>query len=131
MEQDAASIDLIAGAYTEELNTKDVAVWIDPIDGSQAFVDGDLEEVTNLIGITHKSRPIVGIIHKCFTHQRRNSSRTYVGSTESGLFYFDHSKVDKTTSSPTYVAPFDGGRFAPQMCFGANAKQQNIMQNVF
>jgi hypothetical protein len=34
MEQDAASIDLIAGAYTEELNTKDVAVWIDPIDGS-------------------------------------------------------------------------------------------------
>ena len=31
--QDAASIDLIAGAFTEELQTNDVAVWIDPIDG--------------------------------------------------------------------------------------------------
>ena len=31
--QDAASINLIAGAYTEELQTNDVAVWIDPIDG--------------------------------------------------------------------------------------------------
>ena len=33
IDQDAASIDLIAGAYTEELQTNDVAVWIDPIDG--------------------------------------------------------------------------------------------------
>lgn len=102
----AASIDLIPGAYTEELQTKDVAVWIDPIDGSKAFAEGNLEQVTNMIGITVGGRPRVGIIHKPFTSERLNQSRTYVGSTESGLFFFDHSKKDRTTSQPTYVPPF-------------------------
>ena len=63
--------------------------------------------MTNMIGITVNGRPLVGIIHKPFTNQRRNSSRTYVGSIESGLFYFDHSFYDRTTSSPTYVSPFE------------------------
>jgi fructose-1,6-bisphosphatase/inositol monophosphatase family enzyme len=74
--------------------TGDVAVWIDPIDGSKAFANGDLDDVTNMIGITVGGRPIVGIIHKPFTTQHRNSSRTYVGSVESGLYYFDHCKID-------------------------------------
>lgn len=99
-------MSLLPGTYTEELQTKDVAVWIDPIDGSKAFADGEVENVTNMVGITVRGRPIVGIIHKPFTEKRRNSSRTYVGSIESGLFYFDHSKSDQTTSSPTYVPPF-------------------------
>lgn len=94
MKEDAASMSLIAGAYTEELQSTDVAVWIDPIDGSKAFVDGELENVSHMIGITVGGRPLVGIIHKPFTEKRRNSSRTYVGSTESGLFFFDHSKTD-------------------------------------
>lgn len=98
---------IAAGAYSDELQTKDVAVWIDPIDGSKAFAEGDLEHVTNLIGITVGGRPLVGIIHKPFTSKRRNASRTYVGSLESGLFYFDHSISDSTTSAPTYVAPFE------------------------
>ena len=106
MQEDAASADLVAGAYTEELQTSDVTVWIDPIDGSRAFANGNLENVTNMIGITVSGRPRVGIIHKPFTNQRNNTSRTYVGQTESGLFYFDHSKTDKTTSEPNYVSPF-------------------------
>lgn len=111
MQQEAASMNLIAGAYTEELQTKDVAVWIDPIDGSKAFAEGEIENVTHLIGITVGGRPLVGIIHKPFTDKRRNSSRTYVGSIESGLFYFDHSKTDRTTSAPTYVEPFQNDKF--------------------
>ena len=107
IEEDAASINLTAGAFTEEIKTSDVAVWIDPIDGSKAFTSGDIEHVTNMIGITVAGRPVVGMIHKPFTHKRRNLSRTYVGSIESGLFYFDHSFSDRTTSNPTYVAPFD------------------------
>lgn len=102
----AAAMDLTPGAYTEELQTKDVAVWIDPIDGTKAFAEGNLDHVTNMIGITVNGRPRVGIIHKPFTSERRNMSRTYVGSTESGLFFFDHSKKDRTTSAPTYVSPF-------------------------
>ena len=87
MQEDAASMNLVAGAYTEELRTKDVAVWIDPIDGSKALANGNLEHVTNMIGITVGGRPRVGIIHKPFAEKK--SSRTYIGSTESGLFYFD------------------------------------------
>ena len=92
-----------------------MAVWIDPIDGTKAFSEGDLEHVTNMIGITVAGRPLVGIIHKPFTEKRRNSSRTYVGSIESGLFYFDHSKSDRTTSEPTYIAPFESKQAADDM----------------
>lgn len=137
MQEEAASADLIAGAYTEELQTSDVAVWIDPIDGSKAFTDGNLDHVTNMIGITVAGRPRVGIVHKPFARQCRNSSRTYVGSTESGLFYFDHSKSDRTTSKPTYVSPFKSTNLnevtvsGPSMSFGTDAEQENIMEQVF
>lgn len=134
-------MNLVAGAYTEELQSQDVAVWIDPIDGSKAFVDGELENVSHMIGITVGGRPLVGIIHKPFTEKRRNSSRTYVGSVESGLFFFDHSKSDSTTSAPTYVAPFSndkqaelaqkGGHFQSHMCFGTNQEQEEMMKSVF
>ena len=116
IDEDAASIDLIAGAYTEELQTNDVAVWIDPIDGLNAFADGDLEHVTNMIGITVAGRPLVGIIHKPFTNTKPNLARTYVGTTESGLFYIDHSRGDRTTSGPTYVAPFKSNRDEAVAC---------------
>jgi 3'-phosphoadenosine 5'-phosphosulfate (PAPS) 3'-phosphatase len=86
---------------------QDIAVWIDPIDGSKALADGDIEHVTNMIGITVGGRPIVGIIHKPFASKQKNSSRTYVGSIESGLFFLDHSMSDRSTSSPTYVSPFE------------------------
>jgi len=97
-----------------------------------------------MIGITVGGRPRVGIIHKPFTSERLNQSRTYVGSTESGLFFFDHSKKDRTTSQPTYVPPFAslndqldevtvsrGGHFQPHMCFGTDAEQETMMQRVF
>lgn len=114
-------------------------MWIDPIDGSKAFADGHLDQVTNMIGITVRGRPLVGIIHKPFATQQRNSSRTYVGSTESGLFYFDHSRSDKTTSSPTYVSPFDteeqknqatSGHYQPAMCTSTDEESGSMMQSV-
>lgn len=133
-------MDLIAGNYTEELQTRDVAVWIDPIDGTKALAEGNLDHVTNMIGITVAGRPRVGIIHKPFCSESKNRSRTYVGSTESGLFFFDHAKKDRTTTEPTYVPPFanigdvtvaNGGHFQPHMCFGTNAEQETMMQRVF
>jgi len=68
---DAASpaMDMVrAGAYTEELQINDLAVFIDPIDGSKAFADGETEHVTNMIGVTIKGRPFLGIIHKPFAN---------------------------------------------------------------
>jgi len=83
-----------------------------------------------MIGVTIKGRPFLGIIHKPFTSKRRNSARTYVGSIESGLFYFDHNTVEKTTSAPTYVSPFEEqkgthnstGHFQPHLCFGTDSE---------
>ena len=141
MQEEAASVNFTASCgYTEELQTADIAVWIDPIDGSKAFANGDIEHVTNMIGITVGGRPLVGIIHKPFNSQRGNLSRTFVGSTESGLFYFDHSRRDRKTSTPIHVAPFsgansaeaqNGGHFQPHMCFGTNIEQESMMQSVF
>ena len=135
-------MDLTPGTYTEELQAKDVAVWIDPIDGTKEFEEGNYDHVTSMVGISVNGRPRVGIIHKPFAASDRNSnlSRTYVGSTESGLFFFDHSKNDRTTSSPTYVPPFTNigevtvgrtGHFQPHMCFGTDEEQETLMQRVF
>ena len=104
-EDDTASINLTPGTFEDEFNAKDIAVWIDPIDGTKALAEGDLEHVTNLIGITVRGRPKVGVMHKPFSGNRAET-RTYVGSVESGLFYFDHSGSDSTTSKPNYVPPF-------------------------
>jgi len=120
-ETDAASIDLTPGSFENEYSAKDIAVWIDPIDGTKALAEGDLEHVTNLIGITVRGRPKVGVMHKPFS-KNRAETRTYVGSVESGLFYFDHSTTDSTTSKPNYVPPFCSrmeeidNSFKPQLC---------------
>lgn len=103
-DNDAASINLTPGDFQNEYDCKDIAVWIDPIDGREALANGDYDHVTNLIGITVKGRPKIGVMHKPFSNTR-SETRTYVGSVEAGLFFFDHS-TDLTTSKPKYVPPF-------------------------
>ena len=134
-DDDAASINLTPGNFENEYNTKDIAVWIDPIDGSKALADGDLEHVTNLIGITVRGRPKVGVMHKPFS-KNRAETRTYVGSVEAGLFYFDHSGTDCSTSKPNYVPPFsnkkedfDMSNFKPQLCTAPSYHQQESMMD--
>jgi len=118
-DEDAASIDLTPGEFENEYDPQDIAIWIDPIDGTKALADGDLEHVTNLIGITVRGRPKIGVIHKPFSKDRAQT-RTYVGSVESGLFYLDH--AHSTTSEPNYVPPFSDkdnrldSDFKPQLC---------------
>ena len=133
---DSASINLTPGSFENEIDLKDVAVWIDPIDGSKALAEGDLEHVTNLIGITVKGRPKVGIMHKPFL-KNRAETRTYVGSVEAGLFYFDHSETDSSTSKPNYVPPFGerqeelDSSFKPKLCTSPSFyQQQSLMEDV-
>ena len=133
---DSASINLTPGSFENEIDLKDVAVWIDPIDGSKALAEGDLEHVTNLIGITVKGRPKVGIMHKPFL-KNRAETRTYVGSVEAGLFYFDHSDSDSSTSKPNYVPPFGERQeeleasFKPKLCTSPSFyQQQSLMEDV-
>jgi len=114
---------------------KDIAIWIDPIDGSKALAKGDLEHVTNLIGITVNGRPKVGIMHKPFS-KNRSERRTYVGSVEAGLFYFDHSGTDFTTSQANYVPPFskvneelDVDSYKPKLCTSPGFYQQESLMD--
>jgi len=104
-DDNSASMNLTPGNFEDEYDVSDIAVWIDPIDGRRALANGDLEHVTNLIGITVQGRPKVGVMHKPFS-KNRAETRTYVGSVEAGLFYFDHSGADSSTSKPNYVPPF-------------------------
>jgi len=49
------------------LHTKDIVVWVDPLDGTKCFVDGKYEWVTTLVGIAYKGTPIAGVISYPFT----------------------------------------------------------------
>lgn len=81
------SLDMIdPGFVSTEIEYKDFVLWIDPIDASSAM-EFNLEQVTTIIGISVKGRPKAGIIHRPF--HTKYTGRTYVGTPESGLFYYD------------------------------------------
>mmetsp|Transcript_25033 Transcript_25033/g.69034 ORF Transcript_25033/g.69034 Transcript_25033/m.69034 type:complete len:852 (-) Transcript_25033:3662-6217(-) len=46
----------------EEIPLKELALFVDPVDGTREFVEGRLQNVACLIGITRNSRPVAGII---------------------------------------------------------------------
>eukprot|EP00899_Mesostigma_viride_P023515 jgi/Mesvir1/4348/Mv02432-RA.1 len=58
-----------SGALAEELrqvSLQDVVVWVDPLDGTQEFVDGYMSHVTVLIGVAVHGIPVAGVIHQPF-----------------------------------------------------------------
>ena len=89
----------------ESLNffEEDATIWIDPLDGTQAFVNGNVNFVTSIIGVSFNGVPRFGIIHKPFygkwnlqmdkvaksTQVKDFISRTYFGSVECGVFKCD------------------------------------------
>jgi 3'(2'), 5'-bisphosphate nucleotidase len=59
-----APVGLAAGleAVTLEMHPDEVVVWVDPLDGTREFTEGNLECVTTLIGITHRGTPVGGVV---------------------------------------------------------------------
>eukprot|EP01084_Bolivina_argentea_P045726 84154_1 len=53
----------------QDLELKDICIWIDPIDGTKEYTEGIKNAVTCLIGIAYKGHPIAGIINRPFSNQ--------------------------------------------------------------
>lgn len=46
----------------DELELKDVVVYVDPLDGTREFVEGRFDNVQSLIGLCYRGRPLLGAI---------------------------------------------------------------------
>lgn len=53
------------GFIENELNYKDVILWIDPIDAKKTFKTSPFD-ITTIIGLSVKGRPKAGIVNKPF-----------------------------------------------------------------
>jgi 3'(2'), 5'-bisphosphate nucleotidase len=64
------SLDLISPCLLpqslRELELSDLNVWVDPLDGTLDFVNGNLISVTTLIGVAQRGRPIFGAVGHVF-----------------------------------------------------------------
>ena len=50
----------------EEFSTEKAVVWIDPLDGTKDFCNGNLSAVTVLIGLAIDGVPKIGVVHNPF-----------------------------------------------------------------
>eukprot|EP00466_Bigelowiella_natans_P014580 jgi/Bigna1/126933/aug1.3_g1641 len=48
------------------VDPKDLMIWVDPIDGTDAMLEGLIDVVTTTIGISYKGVPVAGVITKPF-----------------------------------------------------------------
>jgi len=64
-----------------EFYPEDAVLFIDPLDGTTEFVNGNISAVTVLLGLTVKGIPKVGIIHNPFsTNDLDSMSSTIFGT---------------------------------------------------
>lgn len=74
----------------QDVKVDDVTIWVDPLDGTAEFVNGLLEHVTILIGISVSGKAVGGIIHQPFpgysTGNVSPSGRTLWGLVGLGCF---------------------------------------------
>ena len=93
------NLDLLQDLDVEddELPLEEIALFVDPLDGTREFVEGRLQNVACLIGISRNSRPIAGVIGLPFP------DGTY--ETESNSYYAIADQANSYGSWPTKVTP--------------------------
>ncbi|XP_014472699.1 PREDICTED: 3'(2'),5'-bisphosphate nucleotidase 1 [Dinoponera quadriceps] len=74
-EADQEVLKLKLPAHLEDINPKDVCVWVDPLDGTAEYTQGLVEHVTVLVGVAIGRTAIGGVIHQ-----------PYYKNDESGMF---------------------------------------------
>ena len=103
--------DEISSDMFETFNAKDATVWIDPLDGTTDFVNGNLTACTVLIGLSIKDKSRIGIVHKPFSDEDQSLGKTVFGSGEHGTFFIHHDKTMTPEQSIAreikYTEPFD------------------------
>ena len=74
----------------DSFDAKDATVWIDPLDGTKYFVNGEIEFVSVIIGIVIKGESRIGIVHYPYFDIHNDKSqfetRTYFGTVEHGMY---------------------------------------------
>jgi len=78
------------GVQFETFDVKDATVWIDPLDGTNDFVKGNLSAVTVLIGLSINGISRIGVVHNPFTDEDPSKGRTLFGTIEHGLLSLDY-----------------------------------------
>lgn len=66
----------------EAFNTKDAVVWIDPLDGTKDFVNGNYSAVTVMIGLAIKDKSRIGVLHNPYSAEDLSAGMTMFGTGE-------------------------------------------------
>lgn len=77
------------------LEWNDLVLWVDPLDGTKRFAAKKFEEVSVLIGISYKQRPIAGVVHLPF-HGKHGV--TFWGGPSIGVFRSEHEATEAQTT---------------------------------
>jgi 3'-phosphoadenosine 5'-phosphosulfate (PAPS) 3'-phosphatase len=84
------SSEISVEAPFNSFDAKDAVVWIDPLDATKSFVDGEIQFSTVIIGISIKQESRIGIVHYPFfdvnNDKSKLESRTYFGTVEHGMY---------------------------------------------
>ena len=63
-EADEEVLKLKLPAHLEDIDPKDVCVWVDPLDGTSEYAQGLVEHVTVLVGVAIGRKAVGGVIHQ-------------------------------------------------------------------
>ncbi|XP_034192646.1 3'(2'),5'-bisphosphate nucleotidase 1 [Osmia lignaria lignaria] len=71
-EADPEVLKLQLPAHLENIDAKDVCIWVDPLDGTSEYTQGFVEHVTVLVGVAIGKRAVGGVIHQPYYKNPEN-----------------------------------------------------------
>ncbi|KAL4129329.1 hypothetical protein PRIC2_005338 [Phytophthora ramorum] len=86
-------------AQNRVLDWSDLVLWVDPLDGTKRFAAKKFDEVSVLIGITYKQRPVAGVVHLPFHGEH---GVTYWGGPGIGVFRSEHEESEGQTTHAAF-----------------------------
>nr|CAD7197265.1 unnamed protein product [Timema douglasi] len=70
-DSDPEVLKMACPAYLQNIDDKDVVIWVDPLDGTSEYTQGLLEHVTVLIGVAVGDRAVGGVIHQPYYNYKQ------------------------------------------------------------